>query len=240
MSEAKYVSESIGAFRDLVDRRVGFQPILEALHTIPTPFQRLPASDLSETEQSIAELCLEFLELQLAAYPGSLPRSVRQVLSQTSQVSDVWSDVLAPLNEGAFRWSLAEAERWRHSTRISRATDLKTLEAPLAEQMDFALNDRKYLRKFQPPIGKFVSSDPSEIFDDTLFYAGLLKDVLAGHAAPDVRSMNKPRTTPAFRASKGRRLSAKVLEKLVGFVNPVSRDSMDEQHADVLVRSLFQ
>jgi hypothetical protein len=101
-------------------------------------------------------------------------------------------------------------------------------------------SDRKFLRKFQPPIGKYGSCDVAEIFDDTLFYASLLKEVLGHAGTADVRSMQKTRTASAFRAAKGRRLSAKVIEKLVGFMAPCPQEEQTEETADVLVRSLFQ
>ena len=213
------------------------QPILDAVNRIPTSYSRdISDSELSETETAIAELCLSFLELQMA----SLPRS--SGLSSSTSPVDAWTDLVSPLNEAAFTWCLNQAEHWRHSTRISRSTDLATLEAPLSEQLQLSLGDRKFLRKFQPPTGKFGAqvTDTADVFDDTLFYAALLRDAL-NTASAGVRSMNKPRTVAAFRAAKGRRLSAKVIDKLVGFVHPTAEaGGAAVVDMDILMQSLFQ
>ena len=215
-----YVSESIRVFEDLVDARVCFQSVLEHVNNLESPqtLQRQLAAipDATTSQAAVGSLVLELLDAQLCSMPGKWRAS-------KNEISDLWSEIFAPMNLSVFSWTLAEAEKWRQSTRI---LDLKTLEAPFSEQIDYLLPTK--LAKF--------TKDP-ENFDDKIFYASLLKDSLA------TRNTLKNGRAKAVRASKGRKLTAKIYNKLVGFTNPrrrTSRQDTSNEDVDVLVNSLFQ
>ena len=260
MTEAEYVSSCMQTWGSLLDTRIGMQGLLTSVGRLP----QVPLADLLSSKDSTREI-YEGISGPLSMFMSCLLSVQRQAASRVSKVKrkrkldDLWIDELSSLNEGVWSWCVSEADKWKESTKLSKSTDLKTLEASLSEQISFAMNDpeKKLLKRSHPPSGKYavVSSgsqvSEEEIYDDTGFYATLLKEAIASGAGKDktsnfdVRSMNKKRdqTLADRRASKGRKIRYTPIEKLVGFLapQPPSKTPITDEHfINVLVNSLFQ
>jgi len=258
-TEAEYVSACMQTWGTLLDTRIGMQPFLNAVNTFPqSPIDKDISADadlltLFDQLKSVASANLtSLIDLQaLAASRCAKPRALKRKLT------DLWSDVIKPMNDDVFAWSLAEADKWKNSTRLSKTTDLKTLESSLSEQLEFAFGDpeQKIIKRSRPPAGKFAvlgqKNLVENIFDDTAFYSSLLKEAIASGAASrpgtafNIRSVNKKKDQSLVdrRASKGRRVRYTPIEKLVGFAAPQPPSKTPITDLDfirLLMTSLFQ
>ena len=257
-TDVEYVSACMRTWGTLLDTRLGMQSLLTGVNTFPQfPIEADVAADeemSSSYEQLKTSLCENIstmLEMQTLSATRCNSRQQRK-----RKISDLWVDVIAPMNETVFSWSLAEADKWKNSTRLSKTTDLKTLESSLSEQLEFAFRDpdQRIIKRTQPPSGKFAvlgeTNNVENIYDDTGFYASLLKEAIACGAASkgsgiNIRSVNKQKDQALVdrRASKGRKLKYTPIEKLVGFLapQPPSKTPItDEGFIRLLMSSLFQ
>ena len=87
----------------------------------------------------------------------------------------------------------------------------------------------------------------TEVFDDSDFYAQLLRDLIdnagimetgASNAASDALMSRKRKRNVDVRASKGRRLRYEVMEKVQNFMPPIPRVTWDDAQTERLFSQL--
>lgn len=156
-------------------------------------------------------------------------------------------------------WALTVADTWKESTRLDARRSFKVLDQSLRLQMQAVAEaePEKLRQRCTPAAGKheiFGEGSEKEIFDDRDFYVQLLKEVLSApnQDAEDRQllaevqgrraSKRKAQAEVERRASKGRKIRYRAIEKLQNFMAARPRqdeDPLSETACQALLSSLF-
>jgi Apoptosis-antagonizing transcription factor, C-terminal len=253
--------------RSLIDLRVKLQPILKNVNRIPTGMNLADMdAGLKENMSSLLIEALMFHTKNVAFTEKMINQRKRKysafildtVEDETFSSADpdpvlFYTSLVSPGMEKIREYALEQLDGWKKETRLNKATDLNTLEQSVSDEVAFLMADSKILQKTRPGVNKYTpivengkKLEVEQIFDDTVLYASLLKQVLSGDDPSLLTSKDfskkKDQSLIDRRATKGRKLKYTVIDKLVSFMapEPPKNAVTDISYVDMMVQAIFQ
>ncbi|KAF4746387.1 Katanin p60 ATPase-containing subunit A-like 2 [Perkinsus olseni] len=255
--------------------RIKLQPLLADSARLPA---RAFKDDLQGEEiddSAVDDVARSLLKLQLDA-AEKIPelQELARTLGETdrSSVSDEkeWDELMKPMNDAVNSFCLSVAEEWQEKTSLGgNKTKFKAFDRSLGRQLESAdqaarCHPRKghYGTRIGARWNEEVDEDPNaadlEVYDDSGLYALMLKDVVSsrdgsGGAGKKLeRGVQLHKGVVDRRASKGRKLRYKPIEKLAHFMAPQDLDGphvdtgipaeacdFDDETIDQLIKGMF-
>ncbi|WFD17953.1 rRNA-processing protein bfr2 [Malassezia caprae] len=222
------------------------------------------AAELEDMAQTLLNVRLHLWKQNIPALADELD-SVNTEASSAKALFDLEACIEPQRRTLLSRWSskIAAAPDSRSASASSRL-QLRAMNQSVVEQMDQALAgdgmdrlvDRTRVWRGDETARLGVSQPVSEtesrptdvnVFDDSDFYAQLLRDLIdnasiveAGISATasDVLQSRKRKRNVDVRASKGRRIRYEVIEKVQNFMPPIPRVTWDDTQAERLFARL--
>ncbi|KAF4657792.1 hypothetical protein FOZ61_006050 [Perkinsus olseni] len=255
--------------------RIKLQPLLADSARLPP---RAFKDDLQGEEiddSAVDDVARSLLKLQLDA-AEKIPelQELARTLGETDRdrVSDEkeWDELMKPMNDAVNSFCLSVAEEWQEKTSLGgNKTKFKAFDRSLGRQLESAdqaarCHPRKghYGTRIGARWNEEVDEDPNaadlEVYDDSGLYALMLKDVVSsrdgsGGAGKKLeRGVQLHKGVVDRRASKGRKLRYKPIEKLAHFMAPQDLDGphvdtgipaeacdFDDETIDQLIKGMF-
>lgn len=222
------------------------------------------AAELEDIATQILELRLHLWKQNLPSINDDLSQNVRVDASAAKALEDL-EHVLEPhINTLLTRWSnkISSAPNSRNGSTSSRL-QLRAMNQNIVDQIRQALAGDGMDRLVQRTqvwrgddagrLGVIATESQetrptdTEVFDDSDFYAQLLRDLIdnagimetgASNAASDALLSRKRKRNVDVRASKGRRLRYEVMEKVQNFMPPIPRVTWDDAQMERLFSHL--
>ena len=222
------------------------------------------AAELEDIATQMLELRLYLWKQNFSSMFDDLSKHVRVDASASKALEDL-EHVLEPhINTLLTRWSnkISSAPHSRNSSSSSRL-QLRAMNQNVADQIRQALAGDGMDRLVQRTqvwraddmdrLGVIATASQesrptdTEVFDDSDFYAQLLRDLIdnagimetgASNAASDALISRKRKRNVDVRASKGRRLRYEVMEKVQNFMPPIPRVTWDDAQTERLFSQL--
>ena len=243
-------------------------PVLLSEYFEETPNAR---DEIDATAAELEDIATQMLELRLylwkqnfSSMSADLSKNVRVDASASRALEDL-EHVLEPhINTLLTRWSnkISSAPHSRNSSSSSRL-QLRAMNQNVVDQIRLALAGDGMDRLVQRTqvwraddmdrLGVIATTSQesrptdTEVFDDSDFYAQLLRDLIdnagimetgASNAASDALMSRKRKRNVDVRASKGRRLRYEVMEKVQNFMPPIPRVTWDDAQTERLFSQL--
>lgn len=236
-------------------------------------FEAAPSArdEVDAAAAELEDIATQMLELRLHLWKQNLPgvhddifKNVRVDASPSKALEDL-EHVLQPhINTLLTRWSnkISSAPNSRNGNNSSRL-QLRAMNQNVVDQIRQALAGDGMDRLVQRTqvwraddadrLGVITTESQetrpmdAEVFDDSDFYAQLLRDLIdnagimetgASNAASDALHSRKRKRSVDVRASKGRRLRYEVMEKVQNFMPPIPRVTWDEAQTERLFSHL--
>lgn len=222
------------------------------------------AAELEDIATQMLELRLYLWKQNFSSMSADLSKHVRVDASASKALEDL-EHVLEPhINTLLTRWSnkISSAPHSRNSSSSSRL-QLRAMNQNVVDQIRQALAGDGMDRLVQRTqvwraddmdrLGVIATASQesrptdTEVFDDSDFYAQLLRDLIdnagimetgASNAASDALMSRKRKRNVDVRASKGRRLRYEVMEKVQNFMPPIPRVTWDDAQTERLFSQL--
>ena len=222
------------------------------------------AAELEDIATQMLELRLYLWKQNFSSMSADLSKHVR-VDASASKALENLEHVLEPhINTLLTRWSnkISSAPHSRNSSSSSRL-QLRAMNQNVVDQIRQALAGDGMDRLVQRTqvwraddmdrLGVIATASQesrptdTEVFDDSDFYAQLLRDLIdnagimetgASNAASDALMSRKRKRNVDVRASKGRRLRYEVMEKVQNFMPPIPRVTWDDAQTERLFSQL--
>ena len=222
------------------------------------------AAELEDIATQMLELRLYLWKQNFSSMSDDLSKHVRVDASASKALEDL-EHVLEPhINTLLTRWSnkISSAPHSRNSSSSSRL-QLRAMNQNVVDQIRQALAGDGMDRLVQRTqvwraddmdrLGVIATASQesrptdTEVFDDSDFYAQLLRDLIdnagimetgASNAASDALMSRKRKRNVDVRASKGRRLRYEVMEKVQNFMPPIPRVTWDDAQTERLFSQL--
>ena len=243
-------------------------PVLLSEYFEETPNARdeidAAAAELEDIATQMLELRLYLWKQNFSSMSDDLSKHVRVDASASKALEDL-EHVLEPhINTLLTRWSnkISSAPHSRNSSSSSRL-QLRAMNQNVVDQIRQALAGDGMDRLVQRTqvwraddmdrLGVIATASQesrptdTEVFDDSDFYAQLLRDLIdnagimetgASNAASDALMSRKRKRNVDVRASKGRRLRYEVMEKVQNFMPPIPRVTWDDAQTERLFSQL--
>ena len=243
-------------------------PVLLSEYFEETPNARdeidAAAAELEDIATQMLELRLYLWKQNFSSMSADLSKRVR-VDASASKALEELEHVLEPhINTLLTRWSnkISSAPHSRNSSSSSRL-QLRAMNQNVVDQIRQALAGDGMDRLVQRTqvwraddmdrLGVIATASQesrptdTEVFDDSDFYAQLLRDLIdnagimetgASNAASDALMSRKRKRNVDVRASKGRRLRYEVMEKVQNFMPPIPRVTWDDAQTERLFSQL--
>ena len=243
-------------------------PVLLSEYFEETPNARdeidAAAAELEDIATQMLELRLYLWKQNFSSMSADLSKNVRVDASASRALEDL-EHVLEPhINTLLTRWSnkISSAPHSRNSSSSSRL-QLRAMNQNVVDQIRLALAGDGMDRLVQRTqvwraddmdrLGVIATTSQesrptdTEVFDDSDFYAQLLRDLIdnagimetgASNAASDALMSRKRKRNVDVRASKGRRLRYEVMEKVQNFMPPIPRVTWDDAQTERLFSQL--
>ena len=243
-------------------------PVLLSEYFEETPNARdeidAAAAELEDIATQMLELRLYLWKQNFSSMSADLSKHVRVDASASKALEDL-EHVLEPhINTLLTRWSnkISSAPHSRNSSSSSRL-QLRAMNQNVVDQIRQALAGDGMDRLVQRTqvwraddmdrLGVIATASQesrptdTEVFDDSDFYAQLLRDLIdnagimetgASNAASDALMSRKRKRNVDVRASKGRRLRYEVMEKVQNFMPPIPRVTWDDAQTERLFSQL--
>eukprot|EP00913_Durusdinium_trenchii_P032257 g30202.t1 len=202
----------------LVEARIHLEPSLGLGHRLPTPSTaglfRSASSPVAEEAEAVAgevrQLLAKWMALQEKMAPCAFPKLEGKAVSLEP---DTWKMLDARL-QSVLDWALQVADEWKESTRLDARRSFKVLDQPLRLQM-------QAVSEMEPEKLRKRSTPPAEKYSEQQLLAEL-----QGRRA----QKRKAQQEVERRASKGRKIRYRPIEKLQNFMaaRPRQRPGTDE------------
>ncbi|EER05885.1 Protein bfr-2, putative [Perkinsus marinus ATCC 50983] len=256
--------------------RIKLQPLLaDSARMPPAAFKEDLPSDTGLDDSAVDDVTRCMLKMQLDA-AEKIPE-LQEVARSLDPASlgrgdeDEWEKLMKPMNDAVNSFCLSVAEEWQEKASLGgKATKFKAFDRSLGRQLESAdqasrCHPRKghYGRRIGARWTEEIDEDEPnaadlEVYDDSGLYALMLKDVVSSRDNSGATGRKLERGVQLHkgvvdrRASKGRKLRYKPIEKLAHFMAPQDLDGphvdtgipseaceYDDETVDQLIKGMF-
>ncbi|KAF4674797.1 hypothetical protein FOL47_008675 [Perkinsus chesapeaki] len=254
--------------------RIKMQPLLTDSARMPCAAVKAELAGDGVDDAAVDEVSRRLLDLQLDAAEKipdlrDIAESLRALDRTAISEEEEWEQLMKPMNDAVNSFCLSVAEEWQQKTSLGATkTKFQAFDRSLGRQLESAdqaarCHPRKghFGARIGARLAEEIDKDPNaadpEVYDDAGLYALILKDIVSsregGAAAKKLeRGVQLHKGVVDRRASKGRKLRYKPIEKLAHFMAPQDLDGphvdtgippeaceFDDETIDQLIRGMF-